>query len=86
MVRKFDLPWQPVAKRKQRESFEEMSKDQFFTSPNYYQSLENNEDNNESNKPSGVLENSQKDTQTKNRKKLQILIEDISKTLSGQKI
>ena len=25
MVRQFDLPWQPVAKRKQRESFEEMS-------------------------------------------------------------
>jgi len=35
MVRQFDLPWQPVAKRKQRELFEEMSKDQSFTSPNY---------------------------------------------------
>ena len=61
-------------------------KDQSFISPNYYQSLENNEDNNESNKNHAGLENFQKDTQTKNRKKLQNLIDDISKVLSGQKI
>jgi len=99
MVRQFDLPWQPVAKRKQKESFEEMSKDQSFTSPNYYQSFENNEDKNkrswlargvqypDGNKPlTGLEEDHERANQTKNRKKLQNLIDDISKTLSSQKI
>ena len=102
MVREFNLPWQPVSKLKNRGeiSNEDYPLKSFTT--NYYQCLDKNEEDSKDQRswltPSGsssVVRCIPKDDgnktlskdQTKvSKKKLQNLIEDISKTLSGQKI
>jgi len=86
MVREFNLPWQPVSKRKNREPFEigttqsNPQKDVSLTS-NYYQCLEEKTKNIKAKEIKHYQRIKQK-FQRKNSK----LIDDISKSLSGARI
>ena len=91
MVRQFDLPWQPVSKLKNKENeiltsnYQGQSKCLALrVNPEGDTMMDKNEEDNEGNK--GSLAGEASKDQTKNRKKLQNLIDDISKVSSGQKI